>query len=98
MNTTLFDAHNQKQITVNIVGPSYQQYISGPGYFIIVQPDSKFVSFSKSRHDICFGDVTEEIIHEYTNQQFADEYGDRLTGIGLTLKEYMRKNCRMDIN
>ena len=48
MLSTQFDSHNQKQITVNITGPSYEQKIDGDGVFIIINPDSKFVSFSKS--------------------------------------------------
>lgn len=96
MKTSQFDAHNNQPITVEIVGPSYEQKIIGEGYFIIINPDSKHVSFSKSHHDICFGDVTKEIIPDYTNQQFATEYGDRLTGYeGMTVKEYMQQNCRM---
>ena len=97
MNITLFDTHNKKQITVNVIGPSYDQTIVGDGYFIIINPDSKHVSFSKSRKDVCLGDVTADIIPDYTNQQYADEYGDRYTGMGLTVKEFMTKNCRMDL-
>lgn len=97
MKTSQFDAHNQQRINVNITGPTFAQKIEGKGYFIIVNPDSNFVSFSKSRHDICLGDVTADIIHEYTNQQYANEYGSRLTGMGLTVREYMQKNCRMDV-
>lgn len=90
-----FDAHNNKRMDITIEGPSFAQLITGNGYFIIVNPDSKHVSFSKSRHDICFGDITENIIPDYTNQQYATEYGDRLTGMGVTVKEYMQRNCRM---
>lgn len=95
--TTLFDRHNKKQITVEIVGPSYEQKIVGEGYFIIINPDSKFVSFSKSKKDVCLGDVTKDIIPNYTNQQFADEYGDRRTGLGKSVREFMQQECRMDI-
>lgn len=97
MKVTQFDAHNKRSITVEIVGPSYAQRIEGDGYFIIVNPNSKHVSFSKAKHDVCLGDVTENIIPNYTNQQYADDYGSRLTGIGLTVKEFMQKNCRMNI-
>lgn len=98
MKITSFDAHNGQSITVDIDGPDYSQRIDGDGWFIIIEPNSKFVSFSKHRHDVCFGDVTKAIIPDYTNQQFANEYGDRLTGYnGMTVKEYMVKNCRMDI-
>jgi len=47
-------------------------------YFIIVNPDSEFVSFSETNHDICFGDQVPEIIPNYTNKQYADAYGDRV--------------------
>jgi len=97
MNTTQFDAHNKKHLTVELVGPSYELKIKGEGVFIIINPHGKFVSFSKSCHDACLGDVTEKVIHEYTNQQYADEYGDRMTGLGMTVRQYMQINCRMDI-
>lgn len=98
MKQTTFDAHNKEQITTELTGPSYDQKIIGEGYFILINPDSKYVSFSKSKHDICLGDVTKNIIPDYTNQQFADEYGDRLTGMGKTVKQFMQQNCRMNIN
>lgn len=97
MRVNQFDAHNKESITVEVVGPSYQQRIDGQGYFIIANPDSKFVCFSKVRHDLCFGDVTKDVIPEYTNQQYADEYGHRLTGMGSTMKEYLQRQCRMNI-
>lgn len=97
MRVTQFDAHNNKSITVEIEGPDYNQVIKGEGYFIIVEPGSPQVSFSKARKNICFGDVTQDIIPDYTNQQYADEYGDRLTGSGMTVREYMQQNCRMDV-
>jgi hypothetical protein len=97
MRVAQFDAHNNRQVTFEINGPSYNQVISGDGYFIIVNPNSKYVSFSKGRKDVCFGDVTTNIIPDYTNQQYADEYGSRLTGMGKTVKEYMQQECRMNI-
>lgn len=98
MLTTTFDAHNNQPITVDIVGPSFAQKIVGEGYFIIINPDSRYATFSKSKYNVCMGDVTKNIIPNYTNQQYADEYGDRLTGyLGMTVKEYMQKNCRMKI-
>lgn len=96
MKCTQFDAHNNRPITIEIVGPSFAQRIEGKGYFIIVNPNSTYVSFSKSRHDICLGDVTENIIPNYTNQDYANEYGSRTTGYkGMTVKQYMQQNCRM---
>lgn len=99
MRITQFDAHNNEPITVEVVGPSYAQRIEGEGYFILINPDSPHVSFSKGRHNICFGDVTKNIIPNYTNQQFANEYGSRMTGYNnMTIKEYMQINCRMNIH
>jgi hypothetical protein len=95
--TTQYDFHNKKFITVNITGPTFAQKIIGDGYFLIINPDSKHISFSKIKHDVCLGDITADIIPDYTNQQFADEYGDRLTGMGLTVRQYMQQNCRMNI-
>lgn len=97
MLVNAYDAHNKESITVDIEGPSYAQRIKGDGFFILVNPGSKYASFSKHKQGVCFGDITKNIIPDYTNQQFADEYGDRLTGLGLTVKEYMQNNCRMDI-
>lgn len=97
MKTTTYDAHNGKSITVDVREGTEGQVIYGDGWFIIINPNSKYVSFSKQKHDVCFGDVTLNIIKEYTNQQFADEYGSRLTGLGMTVKEFMQRNCRMDI-
>lgn len=47
-------------------------------YYIIVNPNSKYVSFSKSKHDICFGDKVSGIIKEYTNAQYIAEFGSRI--------------------
>lgn len=98
METTQFDAKTQSTFTAKVTDFSHSNRIIGQGYFIIVNPDSKFVSFSKSHTNICFGDIVSNIIPNYTNQQYADDYGDKLTGMGLTVREYMQKNCRMDIN
>lgn len=97
MKTSQFDSKTGNFFTAEITGPSYEQKIIGNGYFVIVEPHSKHVSFSKHRHDICFGDIVSDIIPNYTNQQYANDYGDKLTGTGLTVREYMQKNCRMDI-
>lgn len=97
MKTSQFDAATGGTFTAEIDGPSFSQRIIGDGFFIIVNPNSKHVSFSKSRHDICFGDIVSAIIPEYTNQQFADDYGDRMLAGGQTVREYMRENCRMEI-
>lgn len=97
MKCSQFDAHNKESITVEIAGPFYNQVIKGEGYFIIPNPQSKHVSFCKGRKDTCLGDVTKNIIPDYTNQQYADEYGSRLTGIGVTVKEHMMKVGRYRI-
>jgi len=94
MKQTFFDAHNQQQITVELTCHGYKPVIMGSGYFIIPNPGSKYVSFSKAAHDSCIGDITAEVIPDYTNQQYADEYGDRVTGMNLTVREYMRRLCR----
>lgn len=93
--TTQYDSYNKKFITVEITGPTYAQKIKGDGYFIIINPDSDFVSFSKSKKDTCLGDITLNVIPNYTNQQFADDYGDRRTGMGITVRQYMQRNCKM---
>ena len=95
MKATQFDAKTGGSFTVEISGPSYSQKIEGVGYFVIVNPNSKHVSFSKSRHDICFGDIVSDIIPDYTNQQYANDYGSRITGMGKTVKEYIQQECRM---
>jgi hypothetical protein len=97
MKIAQFDTKTNSMFTAEVLGPSYEQYISGDGYFIIVNPNSKFVSFSKHKHDICFGDIISDIIKEYTNQQYCDDYGKRLLGTGQTIKEYMINNCRMKL-
>lgn len=98
MKTTQFDAKTGELFTVEIEGPSYAQRIVSDGYFIIVNPHSKFVFFSKKRYDICFGDIVSDIIPEYTNQQYANDYGDKMTGYNnMTVREYMQKNCRMNV-
>lgn len=73
-----FDAKTNASFIYEVTGPSYKQRIIGPGYFIIINPDSKYVSFSKCRHDICFGDVVSDLIHEYTNTQYANDYGKKI--------------------
>lgn len=93
--TTQFDARTGKLFTAEVMPAGLNDYIVGEGYYIIVNPDSKHASFSKTRHDICFGDIVSDIIPEYTNQQYADDYGNRLTKSGKTIREYMQDNCRM---
>ncbi len=100
MKVSQFDSHNNKFIEVEITGPSYNQRIVGEGYFIIVS-GGKHISFSKGRHDVCFGDITTDIIPDYTVQQYADEYGDKygdkLTGLGVTVREYLKNYCRYSL-
>jgi hypothetical protein len=96
MRLTTFDAHNNAQITVDIEGSYFPRIIS-EGYYIIPNPSSKHVSFSKHRADSCLGDITANIIPDYTNAQYAAEYGDRLTGMGCTVREFMVKNLRIEI-
>jgi len=50
-------------------------------YFIIVNPDSKFVSFGNSKHDICFGHTSNDVIKEYTNQQYANDFGHEIINV-----------------
>jgi hypothetical protein len=96
---TKLDCHNKGQITVEITGPSYNQRIAGAGYFIIINPQSEHVSFSKSNHDTCVDNLTADIIPGYTNQQFADEYGNEFVAeLGITVKEYMSRNLRMIVS
>ena len=95
MRTTQVDAKTGTQFTTEITNLTHSNRILGDGYFVIVNPHSNRVSFSKSYHDICFGDIVSDIIPNYTNQQYANDYGNRLTGMGLTVKEYMQQNCRM---
>lgn len=97
MKTTQFDARTCLLFTTEIIGPSYAQVISGEGYFIIINPNSRLVSFSKVRHDICFGDIVSDIIPGYTNQQYANDYGTKPTGMGKSVREYMQQNCKMNI-
>ncbi len=102
MKITQFDAKTRSQFTTEIKscgtpGKEYSHQIIGEGYYIIVNPHSKYVSFSKNHHDVCFGDIVSDIIKEYTNQQYADDYGNRLTGVGKTIRQYMIENCRMNI-
>ena len=95
-----FDAKTRQYFTSEVVGPSYAQRIEGDGYFIIVNPNSEYASFSKKRHDICFGDIVSDIIHNYTNQQYANDYGSRHLGGDLsewTVREYLQRNLGMDI-
>lgn len=93
--TTQFDAKTGTQFTATITGPSYEQKIVGEGYFIIPNPDSKYVSHSKHRKDTCLGDIVSDIIPNYTNEQYCKDYGDRLTGMGVTVREYMANNLRL---
>ena len=96
MRITQFDAKTGEQFTTEIEGPSYAQKIVGEGYFILINPDSKHVSFCKQRRDICFGDIVSDIIPNYTNQQYCDDYGDKMTGYNnMTVRQYMQVNCRM---
>lgn len=97
MKLTQFDTLTKSQFTAEVVGPSFDQKITGRGYFIIVNPNSKYVSFSKNHTDICFGDIASDIIPNYTNQQYAEDYGDRQIGTGNTVREYMQQNCGMNI-
>jgi hypothetical protein len=97
MTTSQFDAKTGSMFTTEITDFSHSNRIIGEGYFVIINPDSKHVSFSKAKHDICLGDIVSDIIPNYTNQQYANDYGDRLTGMGLTVREFMQKNCRMNI-
>ena len=97
METTQYDAKTEQFFTTEITDFSHSNRILGDGYYVIVNPDSKFVSFSKHHLDVCFGDIVSDIIPDYTNQQYANDYGDKMTGIGKTVREYMRENCRMQI-
>ena len=102
MTTTQFDAKTGNFFTTEInhkglVGSEYGWNIIGAGYYVIINPDSKQVSFSKNNHDICFGDIVSDIIPNYTNQQYANDYGNKLTGLGKTVREFMQQNCRMSI-
>ena len=97
MKTTQFDAKTHNFFTTQITNFSHSNRIVGDGYFVIINPHSEYVSFSKSNQDICLGDIVSDIIPNYTNQQYADDYGDKFTGLGLTVREYMQKNCRMNI-
>lgn len=92
-----YDAKTKSSFTVQIDGPSYAQVIKGQGYFIIPNPQSKFVSFSKANKDTCLGDIVSDIIPEYTNEQYANDYGDRHLGTGKTVREYMRDNLRIKV-
>lgn len=94
MKTTQFDAKTGGQFTTEITGPSFQQVISGPGYFII-PTDKGTVSFSKGRHDACVGDIVSDIIPNYTIEQYAADYGDRVLGIGKTVREFLHDNLRV---
>lgn len=102
METSQFDAKTNQFFTTQIThnGSPDKPYgfrIVGAGYYVIINPDSKYVSFSKSNRDICFGDIVSDIIHEYTNQQYCNDYGNKLTGTGKTVREYMQQNCRMEV-
>lgn len=102
MKTSQFDTVTNSIFTTEIeyngtIGNEYGGRITGKGYFVIVNPDSEYVSFSKNKHNICFGDIVSDIIPDYTNQQYANDYGDRLLGNKQTVREYMQQNCGMDI-
>lgn len=97
MTVTQFDAHNGEQITTTLTGPDYAPVIDGPGYFIIPNAygAKAGVSFSKGRHDACLGDITLNVIPDYTNDQYAAEYGHRYMDNGMTVLEYMQQNLRL---
>lgn len=97
MKVSQFDAKTGQFFTTEVTNYAHSNKILGEGYYIIVNPNSKYVSFSKENKDVCFGDIVSDIIPEYTNQQYANDYGDKLTGVGITVREYMQVNCRMDI-
>ena len=65
-------------------------------YFIIVNPDSKFVSFTNSKHDICFGHTSNDVIKEYTNQQYADDFGHEIINVPYNTEKDLYKMPRYD--
>jgi hypothetical protein len=97
MKRTQFDAKTGGAFTVEVEGPSFDERIVGPGYFIIVNPQSTYACFSKSRQDICFGDIVSDMIPNYTNAQYAKDYGSRILHTGQTIREYMAQNCYMKV-
>lgn len=88
---TGFDAKTGANFTAEIVGPPYDRRIIGEGYFIIIEPNSKYVSFSKSKHDICYGHIVSDIIHEYTNEQYVKDYRDILFNDGKKYSDWTIK-------
>lgn len=92
----LFDSHNAKMIEVDIRG-THSQIIHGDGYFIIPNGAGGQCSFCKECRDTCLGDVTMDIIPDYTIQQYSDEYGNRATGMGITVREFLQVNMRQPI-
>jgi hypothetical protein len=91
-----FDAASNGFFTAVIDGPFHNEAIIGEGYFIIINPDSKYVSFSKTRHDICFGDIVSNIIPEYTNEQYARDYGSRIIRVPVMTLENHHMPPRYD--
>lgn len=81
MKTAQFDSATNSFFTAEISGPSYSQRIEGAGYFVIINPDSKHVSFSKHRHDICFGDIVSKVIPNYTNADYIRDYGSKIISV-----------------
>lgn len=102
MKTAQYDVITNKFFTTEInhngiIGNEYGWHITGEGFYVIPNPHSKYVSFSKNHQDTCLGDIVSDIIPNYTNQQYADDYGDRITGLGKNVREFLQQNCRMDI-
>ena len=97
MKITTWDAHNGEFITTTLTGPS-ASVIDGPGYFIIPNGygAKAGVSFSKGKQGDCLGDMTLNIIPDYTNEQYTADYGSRRMGNGLTVREYMQQNLRLN--
>lgn len=78
----------------------YSPNILFMNYFIIVNPASNFVSFSTTNHNVCFGDTVPAVIKEYTNLQYANDYGERLISytwggklITKSIRQYMKEDC-----
>lgn len=65
-------------------------------YYIIVNPNSKHVSFCNEKKDICFGDTVPNIIPNYTNQQYANDYGDRVISVPSNTETDPYKSPRYD--
>lgn len=95
MKTTQFDALTGRSFTTELTDDF--KIITGNGYFIIPNPNSKHVSFSKGRKDSCLGDIVSDIIPNYTNEDYAKDYGDRMTGVGKTVKEFLIENLKINL-